>query len=57
MPKPLTHRVCGKVPPDSPLRMLVGRTVTLPAPTLEQLAARLTETMRVGIRPRIQVVR
>ncbi|GHJ11241.1 hypothetical protein TPA0907_56080 [Micromonospora humidisoli] len=53
----ITHRVCGRVPQDSPLRMLVGRTVALPAPTLAQLAARLTEATRVGIRPRIQVVR
>lgn len=46
---PTTHLICGTVPPDSPLRRLAGRTVSLPATNLGQIAARIAEARRAGI--------
>ena len=46
-----SHYVRGEVPPDSPLRALAGRTVTLPADGLPQLATRVRELRRANIDP------
>ncbi|OKI52839.1 hypothetical protein [Micromonospora sp. CB01531] len=46
-----THLIRGHVPADSPLRQLAGRTVTLPAKSLQQLAERVREMRRAGIQP------
>ncbi|WKU03769.1 hypothetical protein [Micromonospora sp. HUAS LYJ1] len=46
-----THRVRGEVPPDSPLKALAGRTVTMPAESLEQLAGRVREMRQARIDP------
>ncbi|WP_329013298.1 hypothetical protein OG271_04130 [Micromonospora rifamycinica] len=46
-----THRVRGQVPADSPLQALAGRTVTLPAESLEQIAARVREMRQARIDP------
>lgn len=48
---PTTHLVRGHVPPNSPLRRLAGRTVTLHAEGLPQMAARVQEMRRAGIQP------
>lgn len=46
-----THLVRGHVPPDSPLTALAGRTVTMPAGDLPQLAERVREMRRANIDP------
>ncbi|MCT2280382.1 hypothetical protein [Micromonospora chalcea] len=46
-----SHYVRGQVPPDSPLRALAGRTVTLPAADLPQLADRVRELRRANVDP------
>ncbi|TDC42104.1 hypothetical protein [Micromonospora sp. KC213] len=50
------HHVCGYVPPDSPLRALAGRIITLPACGLQQLAERIRELRRAGVRPFVLAV-
>ncbi|TDC81919.1 hypothetical protein E1193_13535 [Micromonospora sp. KC606] len=45
------HLIRGTVPPDSPLRQLAGRTATLPAEDLPQLAERVREMRRANIDP------
>ncbi|MEW2442766.1 hypothetical protein [Micromonospora marina] len=52
-----SHYVRGEVPPDSPLRALAGRTVTLPAADLPQLATRVRELRRADIDPVVLPVR
>ncbi|SBT63909.1 hypothetical protein GA0070622_0877 [Micromonospora sediminicola] len=51
-----THHVCGYVPPDSPLRALAGRIITLPARGLQQLAQRVRELRAAGARPFVLAV-
>lgn len=51
-----THHVCGYVPPDSPLRTLAGRVITLPARGLQQLAQRIGELRAAGARPFVVAV-
>lgn len=46
-----THLIRGHVPTDSPLRSLAGRTVTVPAGSLQQIAERVREMRRAGIHP------
>ncbi|MEU4777451.1 hypothetical protein [Micromonospora sp. NPDC023633] len=48
---PTTHLIRGHVPADSPLRALAGRTVTVPAGTLPELAERVRELRQAGIQP------
>ncbi|WP_432050331.1 hypothetical protein [Verrucosispora sp. NA02020] len=48
---PTVHLVRGQVPVDSPARALVGRTVTMPATTREQLAARVSELRAARVVP------
>lgn len=51
-----THLIRGHVPPDSPLRHLAGRTVTLPAGTLPELADRVRELRAAGATPVVLAV-
>lgn len=51
-----THHVCGYVPPDSPMRALAGRIITLPASGLQQLAQRVCELRAAGARPFVLAV-
>ncbi|MGJ3228935.1 hypothetical protein ACQEUV_26800 [Micromonospora aurantiaca (nom. illeg.)] len=53
---PATHHVCGYVPPNSPLRALAGRIITLPARGLQQLAERIRELRAAGARPFVVAV-
>ncbi|MEU4594389.1 hypothetical protein [Micromonospora aurantiaca (nom. illeg.)] len=53
---PATHHVCGYVPPDSPLRALAGRIITLPARGLQELAERVRELRAAGARPFVLAV-
>lgn len=46
-----THLIRGYVPSDSPLRHLAGRTVTLPAEDLPQLAERVRQLRQAGAEP------
>lgn len=46
-----THLVRGHVPPDSPLRHLAGRTVTVPVEGLGQLTGRFNELRAAGAEP------
>lgn len=48
---PTTHLIRGQVPPDSPLRALAGRTITVPAAGLAQLALRVREMRAAGVDP------
>ena len=48
---PPTHLIRGHVPADSPLRALAGRTITVPAGTLPELAERVRELRQAGIQP------
>ncbi|MER5703459.1 hypothetical protein ABT023_16160 [Micromonospora sp. NPDC002296] len=45
--------ITGTVPDDSPATALAGRTVTLPAANLGQVAQRVTEATRARVRPHI----
>ncbi|WP_428964088.1 hypothetical protein [Micromonospora fluostatini] len=47
------YLITGTVPAGSPATALTGRTVTLPATSLGDVAARLAEATRAGIRARI----
>ncbi|MBM0275078.1 hypothetical protein [Micromonospora tarensis] len=51
------HQIRGKVPADSPLRALAGKTVTAPAGTPSEVAARVTEMRLARIDPVILAAR
>lgn len=46
-----THLVRGTVPADSPMRRLAGRTITIPAAGLRQLAERVRQFRQAGAQP------
>lgn len=45
------YLIVGTVPTSSPYRALAGRTVTLPASSPADVARRVVEACRAGIRP------
>ncbi|WP_036374340.1 hypothetical protein [Micromonospora sp. ATCC 39149] len=45
------YRVAGTLPPDSPLRRLAGRTITLPARTQDDADRRADELRQAGAVP------